>query len=138
MLHKVMEWPQCLWVPNYLLWIRHKVTEWRQYTGEFMKADCRKVPQWVHRQWKSSYTKCKMNNNMYHWDWLGTEVLICIGADGVGCTEVTGVICITSIITSTNTSHNSINGASTTPILLIQVQLLLQVLLVLLLPLLLV
>ena len=32
-----------------------------------------------------------MNNHMYHWDWLDTEVLRCTGAGGVGCTQVTGV-----------------------------------------------
>ena len=91
-LHKVMVWPQCLWILDYLLWSRHKVIEWPQYTDEFMKADCRNVLQWVHRQQRSSYTKCTMNNHMYHWDWLNTEFLICTGAGGVGCTEVTGVI----------------------------------------------
>ena len=36
-----------------------------------------------------------MNNNMYHWDWIGTEVLICIGAGGEGCKEGTGVLLVT-------------------------------------------
>ena len=48
-------------------WSNHNADESPQCTREFMKVDCRKVPQWVETQWRSSYTNCTINDHMYHW-----------------------------------------------------------------------